>query len=65
MRMCGALIILAILAVLPSFHGNTIAELKAKKAEIVRKHLKRLKKEEGGIKLVGGRGEFEGKWLSK
>lgn len=34
--------------------------LKEKKASLVKKHLKRLKKVEGGIKLVGGRAEFEG-----
>jgi uncharacterized protein YciI len=28
--------------------------------KLVRKHLKRLKKEEGAIKLVGGRDEHEG-----
>lgn len=35
-------------------------EIKAKKAKLVKKHLKRLKKSEGAIKLVGGREEFEG-----
>nr|CAI5867456.1 unnamed protein product [Callosobruchus analis] len=35
-------------------------EIKKKRALLVKKHLKRLKKIDGGIKLVGGRGEFEG-----
>lgn len=35
--------------------------LRERKAQLVRKHLKRLKKLDGAIKLVGGRGEFEGK----
>ncbi|KAL3269225.1 hypothetical protein HHI36_008306 [Cryptolaemus montrouzieri] len=34
--------------------------MKDEKAFLVKKHLKRLKKVEGAIKLVGGRGEFEG-----
>ncbi|EFA10680.1 lysyl oxidase homolog 3 [Tribolium castaneum] len=33
---------------------------KRKKAFLVKKHLKRLKKVEGGVKLIGGRDEFEG-----
>ncbi|XP_023029009.2 lysyl oxidase homolog 2 [Leptinotarsa decemlineata] len=35
-------------------------EIKRKRAQLIKKHLKRLKKVDGGIKLVGGRGEFEG-----
>lgn len=31
------------------------------KAILVKKHLKRLKKVEGAIKLVGGAGEYEGR----
>lgn len=41
--------------------GETPEELKRRKALLVKKHLKRLKKVDGGIKLVGGRGEFEGR----
>lgn len=37
---------------------------KKKMARLIKKHLKRLRKEEGGIKLVGGRGEYEGKFVS-
>ncbi|CAH1115159.1 unnamed protein product [Psylliodes chrysocephalus] len=39
---------------------ETPEEIKRQRAFLIRKHLKRLKKQEGGIKLVGGRGEFEG-----
>ncbi|XP_022917947.2 lysyl oxidase homolog 3 [Onthophagus taurus] len=39
---------------------NCDEDIKQKKANLVKKHLKRLKKEEGGIKLVGGRDEYEG-----
>lgn len=35
-------------------------ERSAEKANLVKKHLKRLKKHDGAIKLIGGRGEFEG-----
>ncbi|KAJ8946895.1 hypothetical protein NQ318_008251, partial [Aromia moschata] len=35
-------------------------EVKLRRATLVKKHLKRLKKMDGAIKLVGGRGEFEG-----
>ncbi|CAG9819265.1 unnamed protein product [Phaedon cochleariae] len=38
-------------------------ETKRKRALLIKKHLKRLKKQEGGIKLVGGRGENEGNVL--
>lgn len=36
-----------------------------KKAHLVKKHLKRLKKQDGAIKLVGGRGEFEGIYFTQ
>ncbi|KAF5291677.1 hypothetical protein FQA39_LY14314 [Lamprigera yunnana] len=35
-------------------------EKKGAKLELIKKHLKRLKKEEGAIKLIGGREEYEG-----
>lgn len=41
--------------------GETPEQAKNRKAWLVKKHIKRLKKVEGAIKLVGGRGEFEGK----
>lgn len=45
-----------------SFAGSeTPEEAKKRKAWLVKKHIKRLKKVEGAIKLVGGRGEYEGK----
>lgn len=37
-------------------HPDSLSE----RQKLVRKHLKRLKKEEGALKLVGGRGEHEG-----
>lgn len=47
---------------LSSFAGSeTPEEAKKRKAWLVKKHIKRLKKVEGAIKLVGGRGEYEGK----
>lgn len=36
-------------------------DLRKKKTSLVKKHLKRLKKQEGALKLVGGSGEHEGK----
>lgn len=49
-----------LLLYLPIFNGDDGVDIKRKKANLVKKHLKRLKKQEGGIKLVGGRAEFEG-----
>lgn len=43
---------------------DTEQEIKAKKAKLVKKHLKRLKKVEGAIKLVGGREEYEGREIN-
>lgn len=45
----------------PEFHSTHNTELQVLKANLVKKHLKRLKKLEGAIKLVGGREEYEGK----
>lgn len=42
-------------------HSETPEEAKTRKAYLVKKHIKRLKKVEGAIKLVGGKGEHEGK----
>lgn len=33
---------------------------KQERANLIKKHLKRLKKQEGALKLIGGRGEYEG-----
>lgn len=54
-------ILIVFVAVLVCLHCDTEQELKAKKARLIKKHLKRLKKVEGAIKLVGGREEYEGK----
>lgn len=62
MRSVRAVIVLTFaVAFLPSFQGNSFTDLQVRKAFLVKKHLKRLKKQEGAIKLVGGRAEFEGK----
>lgn len=50
-----------VVAFLPFLQGNSYTDLQVKRAFLVKKHLKRLKKQEGAIKLVGGRAEFEGK----
>lgn len=47
------------------FDGNCYNNNRKQNAALVKKHLKRLKKQEGGIKLVGGRGEHEGQCFSK
>lgn len=60
MRNEQIVIILIALAFLPGFKSDSSAEIKLKKADLVKKHLKRLKKQEGAIKLVGGREEYEG-----
>lgn len=39
---------------------RTLDEAKAARERLVKKHMKRLRKEEGAIKLVGGANEYEG-----
>lgn len=51
-------ITLAVLALVSDIKSDNVN--KESKAELVKKHLKRLRKEEGAIKLVGGREEYEG-----
>lgn len=55
-------LVLSVLIFVLSFFvaGETPEEIKKRKAWLVKKHIKRLKKEEGAIKLVGGKGEYEG-----
>lgn len=60
----GLLIIFQILNSVYCVH-KTIEEAKAAREVLVKKHLKRLKKEEGALKLVGGQSENEGKVLIK
>ena len=44
--------------------NNTISkEHREKKAHLVKKYLKRLKKPEGLVRLVDGRGDYEGKLI--
>jgi len=44
--------------------NNTLAkEHREKKAHLVKKYLKRLKKPEGLVRLVDGRGDYEGKLM--
>lgn len=45
---------------LPFLQCTSYTDLQVKKAFLVKKHLKRLKKQEGAVKLIGGRAEFEG-----
>lgn len=40
---------------------SALEKARLHRENMVRKYLKKLKKEEGAIKLVGGRGDFEGK----
>jgi lysyl oxidase-like protein 2/3/4 len=40
---------------------QSIDDAKAERLKLMRKYLKTLKKEEGAIKLVGGKNEYEGK----
>lgn len=48
-------------ALVVSTHSSIRDEALTKnKTILIRKHLKRLKKIDGGVRLVGGRGEFEG-----
>ncbi|XP_058056136.1 lysyl oxidase homolog 3A-like [Anopheles bellator] len=39
---------------------SALEEARLQRENLVRKYLKRLKKEDGAIKLIGGRGDFEG-----
>ncbi|XP_055592888.1 lysyl oxidase homolog 2B-like [Uranotaenia lowii] len=43
-----------------SLQESTLEKSLLQREQMVRKYLKKLKKEEGAIKLVGGRGDFEG-----
>lgn len=56
--------VLLVILVLESIPANgvhrTLDEAKAARERLVKKHLKRLRKEEGAIKLVGGANEYEG-----
>lgn len=38
-------------------------KLKLTRNDVIKKHIKRLKKQEGGVRLVGGRGEYEGNFF--
>jgi hypothetical protein len=62
MNVIHILVVLSAPSFLVGFNGSVSQDLKRKKAFLVRKHLKRLKKVEGAIKLVGGRAEFEGNY---
>lgn len=55
------LMFITFVLLVPEFHSTYHTELQVLKANLVKKHLKRLKKLEGAIKLVGGREEYEGK----
>lgn len=55
-------LLLLLYVVLASVSGThrTLDEARAAREQLVRKHLKRLKKTEGAVKLVGGAGDYEG-----
>lgn len=44
-------------------HHSTLEEAKQINASPARKYKKKLRKEEGAIRLVGGSNEYEGMWL--
>lgn len=53
-------------ALVVSTHSSIRDEALTKnKTILIRKHLKRLKKIDGGVRLVGGRGEYEGESFLK
>lgn len=52
--------LLVLVLLVGTIQNDSSQDMKQKKAQIVKKHLKRLKKQDGAIKLIGGRGEFEG-----
>ncbi|CAH0555311.1 unnamed protein product [Brassicogethes aeneus] len=55
------LFVLSVAAVLPGLLDcDGLVSVRKNQVLEIKKHLKRLRKEEGAIKLVGGRGEFEG-----
>jgi hypothetical protein len=54
MNVIHILVVLSAPSFLLGFNGSVSQDLRRKKAFLVRKHLKRLKKVEGAIKLVGG-----------
>ncbi|CAG9760152.1 unnamed protein product [Ceutorhynchus assimilis] len=56
--LAGALLILSVSGTWASDRSNDV--LVRNRTVLIRKHLKRLKKIDGGIRLVGGRDEYEG-----
>lgn len=55
------LLIVAITAtVVQTLQESMLEQARLHRENLVRKYLKKLKKEEGAIKLVGGRDDFEG-----
>lgn len=64
LRSCRTFFVLSVsIFVLSTVVGSeTPEDIKKRKAWLVKKHIKRLKKVEGAIKLVGGKGEYEGEY---
>lgn len=54
------LLLFGCLACVVSGVHRTLDEARAAREQLVRKHLKRLKKTDGAVKLVGGAGDYEG-----
>lgn len=58
-------VVLVLTLILPALiGGETPEDAHKRKAWLVKKHIKRLKKVEGAIKLVGGKGEYEGELMT-
>ena len=49
-----------LVSVTHALQGSALEEARLHRENLVKKYLKKLKKEDGAIKLVGGRGDFEG-----
>lgn len=54
-----------LVSVCQALQGSALEEARLHRENLVRKYLKKLKKEDGAIKLVGGRGDFEGELIRK
>lgn len=56
------IVIVCLAAVTQALQESALEQARLHRENLVRKYLKKLKKEEGAIKLVGGRGDFEGEF---
>lgn len=60
-RLLQTLVIIIAATVALALQESTLEKARHHRENLVRKYLKKLKKEEGAIKLVGGDGDYEGK----